>query len=225
MESQFTGTAKATMPAPPRDGGTSPALLQRKCACGGSPGVSGECEECQENLLQRKATTPSSLGLVPHSVSAALRAPGQPLDAATRANIWRAGSATTSARCAFTRMSGAADSARAVHALAYTVGRDVVFAPGQYAPNSAAGTAAPRSRADARRTAIAGGASVQPRLEIGAANDPAEIEADRVAAQVTSGERGRRQVTRVRSAGALAPPAREWHRANRNRRLRAGAAE
>jgi len=23
-------------------------LLQRKCACGGSPGGSGECESCQE---------------------------------------------------------------------------------------------------------------------------------------------------------------------------------
>jgi hypothetical protein len=33
-------------------------LVQRKCACGGSPGVSGECAECQENSLQR--ITPSS---------------------------------------------------------------------------------------------------------------------------------------------------------------------
>ncbi len=29
-------------------------LLQRKCACGGSPGVSGECMECQGKRLQRK---------------------------------------------------------------------------------------------------------------------------------------------------------------------------
>src|SRR5438309_8623729 len=27
-------------------------LLQRKCACGGSPGVDGECAECRENRLQ-----------------------------------------------------------------------------------------------------------------------------------------------------------------------------
>jgi hypothetical protein len=33
----------------------------------------------------------------------------------------------------------AADSARAVNALAYTVGRDVVFGGGQYVPQSAAG--------------------------------------------------------------------------------------
>ena len=25
-----------------------PGLLQRKCACGGSPGVDGECEECRK---------------------------------------------------------------------------------------------------------------------------------------------------------------------------------
>ena len=28
-------------------------LVQRKCACGGSPGVSGECAQCRENSLQR----------------------------------------------------------------------------------------------------------------------------------------------------------------------------
>jgi hypothetical protein len=33
----------------------SSGLAQRKCACGGSPGVSGECAECRENHLQRKA--------------------------------------------------------------------------------------------------------------------------------------------------------------------------
>ena len=82
----------------------APAMfLQRKCACGGAPGVSGECEECQANLLQRTAATASSLGAVPTCVSAALHAPGQPLHP-TRANIWRAGLATTSAKCEFTRI-------------------------------------------------------------------------------------------------------------------------
>lgn len=40
--------AAATLPS---------ALLQRKCACGGAPGLSGECAECQETRLQRKAAT------------------------------------------------------------------------------------------------------------------------------------------------------------------------
>jgi hypothetical protein len=31
-------------------------LLQRKCACGGSPGLSGECEDCRKERLQRKLT-------------------------------------------------------------------------------------------------------------------------------------------------------------------------
>ena len=117
----------------------APAMfLQRKCACGGAPGVSGACEECQENLLQRKAATANSLGAVPSSVSAALGAPGQPLHADTREYMEsRFGHDFSHVRVHAD--AGAADSARAVNALAYTVGRDVVFAPGQYAPNSAAG--------------------------------------------------------------------------------------
>src|SRR5258708_33753069 len=71
--------------APARSAHAAPAIfLQRKCACGGSPGVSGTCEECQESRLQRKAATANSLGAVPLSVSAALRASGQSLDAHTR---------------------------------------------------------------------------------------------------------------------------------------------
>ena len=35
-------------------------LLQRKCACGSSPGTSGMCEECQGKRLQRKLTIGAS---------------------------------------------------------------------------------------------------------------------------------------------------------------------
>src|SRR6266849_7190996 len=68
-------------------------LLQRKCACGGTPGPSGECEECREKRLslQRK-TRNTELGIrndfsVPPLVHEVLRSPGQPLDPATRAFI------------------------------------------------------------------------------------------------------------------------------------------
>jgi len=30
-------------------------LLQRKCACGGTPGPTGECEKCRKKQLQRKS--------------------------------------------------------------------------------------------------------------------------------------------------------------------------
>ena len=45
----------------------------------------------------------------------------------------------TSAACAYTPTQKRADSARAVNALAYTVGSDMVFAENQYAANTSAG--------------------------------------------------------------------------------------
>lgn len=75
---------------------------------------------------------------VPAIVHEVLRTPGQPLEPATRASMephfghdFGAVRVHTDAR--------AAESARAVDALAYTVGRNVVFGAGQYAPTSSAG--------------------------------------------------------------------------------------
>ena len=64
-------------------------LLQRKCACGGKLGPTGECEECRKKRLQRR-TRDSELGTrndlsVPPIVHEVLRSPGQSLDASTRA--------------------------------------------------------------------------------------------------------------------------------------------
>ena len=62
-------------------------LLQRKCACGRSPGLSGECAECakKKGLLQRKASSDCERTEVPPIVHDVLRSPGEPLDPATRA--------------------------------------------------------------------------------------------------------------------------------------------
>jgi hypothetical protein len=67
-------------------------LLQRKCACGGTPGPTGECESCRKKresgTLQRRADHPSSLNPHPFDVSPiayeALRSPGAPLNASTQ---------------------------------------------------------------------------------------------------------------------------------------------
>ena len=67
---------------------SSPGVLQRKCACGGSGGVTGECAECKDKrggALQLAAARPGSVDAVPPIVHEVLRSPGQPLDAATRA--------------------------------------------------------------------------------------------------------------------------------------------
>jgi hypothetical protein len=64
------------------------ALLQRKCACSGTPGLSGECEECRKKRLERKSTEHSSSDIqpsaVPSIVHEVLHSPGHPLDKETR---------------------------------------------------------------------------------------------------------------------------------------------
>jgi hypothetical protein len=69
------------------------ALLQRKCACGGTPGQSGECESCRNKKLQRRSENldpssliypPSSVSDVPPIVHEVLHSSGQPLDSALR---------------------------------------------------------------------------------------------------------------------------------------------
>lgn len=61
-------------------------LLQRRCACGSSHGLTGDCEECghQRMTLQRHAIGPSESSTASPIVHEVLGSPGQPLEAATR---------------------------------------------------------------------------------------------------------------------------------------------
>src|SRR5690348_12312367 len=86
--------AKATLaPAPtlapltPALTPARPGMIQRKCACGGAPGVDGECAECRAKKLglQRQATSSVTPAAVPPIVHDVLNSPGQPLDDKTRA--------------------------------------------------------------------------------------------------------------------------------------------
>ena len=120
----------------------TPALwLQRACACGQHTVDSGECVECKkkrEGTLQRASIDRASTSDVPPIVHDVLQSPGQPLDAATRAFMEpRFGHDFSGVRV---HTGGqAAESAGSVNALAYTVGQDVVFASGQYAPATSTG--------------------------------------------------------------------------------------
>jgi outer membrane protein OmpA-like peptidoglycan-associated protein len=110
-------------------------LLQRKCACGGTPGPDGECAECKRKRLglQRKAAGPGEPLAVPPIVHEVLRSPGRPLDGETRADM-ESRFGHDFSRVRVHTDGPAAESARAVDALAYTVGRNVVFAAGRYSP-------------------------------------------------------------------------------------------
>jgi outer membrane protein OmpA-like peptidoglycan-associated protein len=108
--------------------------LQR-CACGGS---SSQCEKCKEkaNLLRTTAasvTAAESGAPAPRIVHDVLHSPGQPLGEATRTFMEpRLGHDFSNV---LVHTGGrAAESAKAVDALAYTVGKHVVFGEGQYQP-------------------------------------------------------------------------------------------
>jgi hypothetical protein len=123
-----------TMTMPPIRGD----ILQRKCACGQHTVAGGECAECRKKRLQGKATGHIGPETAPPIVHEVLRSPGQPLDAETRAFMEpRFGHDFSQVRVHTDAK--AAESARAVNALAYTVGRDVVFGTGQYMPGTSGG--------------------------------------------------------------------------------------
>ncbi len=115
-------------------------LLQRKCACGGAPGLTGECDDCRKKRLtsQHRSDNQAEPSTVPPIVQEVLRSPGQPLDAATRAFMEpRFGHDFSQVRVHTDAR--AAESARSVSARAYTVGHDVVFAEGQFDPSAEQG--------------------------------------------------------------------------------------
>ena len=102
--------------------------------------IQRKCSACEDEALQRKpdgshSETPST-GL--DSVAATLRQSGRPLDAGTR-NYFEPRFGADFSNVRIHTDTNAAASARSVNALAYTVGRDVVFNSGQYAPHRDAG--------------------------------------------------------------------------------------
>jgi hypothetical protein len=127
------------MPAPGAAMTSAPAQVSRKCAACEQE-VSRKCVACEaEEKLQRKRAGPQAgPAEAPASVHDALRSPGQPLDAATRAYFEpRFGRDFGDVRV----HSGpsAAQSARDVNAHAYTVGHDIAFDSGRFAPGSQEG--------------------------------------------------------------------------------------
>ena len=89
-------------------------------------------------FLQRAAQDRLPLRAVPGAVGEALRTPGRPLDPAVR-TLMEPRLGFDFSRVRVHTDGRAAESAEAVHALAYTVGEDVVFGAGRYSPETAAG--------------------------------------------------------------------------------------
>lgn len=115
------------------------AQLQRTCACGGGCPTCKN-EQATHESLQTKRVEENDAGEmgVPPIVHEALRSSGQQLDPATRAFMEpRFGHDFSRARMHADIPAG--ESARAMNARAFTVGKDVVFGGGQYEPETTAG--------------------------------------------------------------------------------------
>jgi hypothetical protein len=165
-------------------------LLQRKCACGGTPGPSGECESCRRKRLQRAVDHPSSstphLSEGPPIVQEVLRSPGQPLDRETRA-FMEPRFGHDFSRVRVRTGARAAESAQAVNAWAYTVGQDIVFGGGRYAPETTAGKkllAHELSHTLQQSSAGERGPMLASSLRVSQPDDAHEREADLIAARV-----------------------------------------
>ena len=133
--SQTLQTAKANLTNAPS------GILQRKCTtCGNHTVAGGKCEDCKDKkgVLQRKSSNNSEHSEVPPIVHEVLNSSGQPLDKTTRA-FFEPRFGYDFSRVRVHIDAKAAESAQAVNALAYTVGRDVVFGNAMYMPDTIRG--------------------------------------------------------------------------------------
>lgn len=164
-------------------------ILQRQCACG-QHSLGGECEECKKKQmsLQRKSDNGSAFDTVPPIVHEVLRSPGLPLDCETRAFMEpRFGHDFSHVRVHTDAR--AAESARAVNALAYTVERDLVFAAGQYAPHSISGrklVAHELTHVVQQANGSVSGRPIPGSIRLSAQGDPFERQASQVAARLVN---------------------------------------
>jgi Domain of unknown function (DUF4157) len=118
------------MPDPALVSSASLPAIRRKCA---------SCEDEEAKTIRGKSDGQASVaGEAPPIVHSVLASPGQPLDGATRGFFEsRLGADLGAIRIHNDEPAGR--SAQSVGALAYTSGRDIVFAPGRYHPQTADG--------------------------------------------------------------------------------------
>ncbi len=132
---------RSAQPVPPGCGNAGilqrapdPAGCAGECASAENPGSLNE----NRGILPRKASGADSGGSIPRAVFDVLDSPGQPLDGSTRA-FMEPRFGHDFSRVRVHSDARAAESARSVNALAYTVGNDIAFGTGLYAPETAGG--------------------------------------------------------------------------------------
>lgn len=159
---------------PPRSSLTRGGVLQRKCACHTGDQTGEMCDECR----QREIGNPHDPTAVPLEVEEVLASPGQPLAGPIRRSMepWF-GHDFSDVRVHTDHR--AAVSANAVHARAYTVGRHVVFAEGEYAPDTTEGKRVLTH--ELTHVVHQSGSAAGGVVRMGPENDPLEREANHMA--------------------------------------------
>ena len=161
-------------------------VLQRRCSCGAQANANGgECEGCARKKLRRKADRVATRESIPASVYSVLGHGGHPLPDAARAVMEpRFGRDFSDVRVHTD--AAAAHSATEVGALAYTVGRNVVFNTGQFAPERQEGLHL-LAHELAHVVQQNGETGFDRKMEIDPPDSAAEREADRMADSVMAG--------------------------------------
>ncbi|MEK7810856.1 MAG: DUF4157 domain-containing protein, partial [Pseudomonadota bacterium] len=158
------------------------------------------------SVLSRKSVNENVIGEAPQIVHEVLTSPGQPLDPTTRVFMEsRFGHDFSQVRVHTD--APAAESARAVNALAYTVGRNIVFGEGLFAPNTNSGKQLLSH--ELVHTVQQGkmAHTNQSVLNISKPHDAAEQEADRATAKVARGESFAPTLTHVAAIARRQPDA------------------
>ena len=171
------GMTNTLIASPPINAKPATRSVQRQCAC------AGKCERCEKRRLQRKASSPNTPRRAPGVVDEVLTASGRPLDAATRAFMEpRFGQDFSRVRVHSDER--ATQAARAVHAHAFTVGSDIVFESGRYAPGNPEGR---RLLAHELAHVVQQRSASAPHmgLHIDPESSASELEAERISERVT----------------------------------------
>ena len=193
--------------------GLNPAQqLQRKCAsCEEEEKLRRKCAHCEEeekNKLRRKETRcgPPTAPPIVHEV---LGSQGQPLDGGTR-SFMESRFGHDFSRVRVHTSARAAQSARAVNALAYTVGSSIVFDSREYAPETSKGRGllAHELTHVVAQTGVSTGTPSKS-LAIGPSDDVHEREADRMGRQIAAEAPGFHGALAEIQKPLRGPPARE----------------
>ena len=162
---------------------SSGRVLQRKYTCPGSSDLEGECDECRAGLVQRSPAGFANSTAAPAIVHDVVQSQGRPLDDRTRSFMDpRFGHDFSRVRVHTDARAG--ESAEAIGAHAYTLGSDIVFGAGAYAPRTARGLRLLAHELVHVLQQEGEGPLPTDALTIGPAGDRHETEADRAADEV-----------------------------------------